>query len=293
MTIEEHPDQFTNTRKADFKSIYNQPDPRAYFQALAPLQYQIPQQALPFMEQVLKLSASSGVDGGDDLKHRKVLDVCCSYGINAALLRHGVDLDSLSKYYVSCSKLSVQEQVASDQRFFASKLRRPEVEVLGLDVAPEAIGYAVKTNLLHGGWAENLETSDPSCRFREALKDVEVVVCTGGVGYVGVRTFSRIVAASENPSKLWMVTFVLRVFSFDEISDALEEKYGLVTEKVRGRLFRQRRFTSIEEQNAAVADVRARGLNPSGLEEDGWFYAECYVTRPKGVAVKMLDFERL
>ncbi|KAF4846060.1 hypothetical protein CGCSCA4_v006349 [Colletotrichum siamense] len=280
MTIEERPDQFTNTRKADFNSIYNQPDPRAYFKALTPLQYQIPQQALPFVERVLELSPPS-----EDVQHRKVLDVCCSYGINAALLRYDLTLDALSAHLASSPRLSGRDQIISDKRFFASKLIHPEVDVLGLDIAPEAIAYAVKTGLMKDGWAENLETSDPSLSLREGLKDVEVVVCTGGVGYVGASTFSRITDAVEDSSKLWMVTFVLRVFSFDEIADVLEEKHGLVTEKIPGHLFRQRRFTTREEQSAAVADVRARGLDTKGLEEDGWFYAECYVTRPRDVAI--------
>ncbi|KAH9232550.1 hypothetical protein K456DRAFT_54234 [Colletotrichum gloeosporioides 23] len=280
MTIEERADQFTNTRKADFNSIYNQPDPRAYFKALTPLQYQIPQQALPFVERVLELSSPS-----EDVQPRKVLDVCCSYGINAALLRYDLTLDALSAHLASSAKLSGRDQIISDKRFFASKLIHPEVDVLGLDIAPEAIAYAVKTGLMKDGWAENLETSDPSLSLREGLKDVEVVVCTGGVGYVGANTFSRIADVVEDSSKLWMVTFVLRVFSFDEIADVLEEKHGLVTEKIPGHLFRQRRFTTREEQSAAVADVRARGLDTKGLEEDGWFYAECYVTRPRDIAI--------
>ncbi|KAI8312767.1 hypothetical protein K4K59_005501 [Colletotrichum sp. SAR11_240] len=283
MTIEERPDQFTNTRKADFNSIYNQPDPIAYFKALTPLRYQIPQQAHPFVKRILELSSPSKDDG--DLKSRKVLDVCCSYGINAALLRYDLTLDKLSAHLASSPKQSGRDQIISDKRFFASKLIHPEVEVLGLDIAPEAIAYAVKTGLLKDGWAENLETSDPSLSLREGLKDVEVVVCTGGVGYVGANTFSRIADAVEDSSKLWMVTFVLRVFSFDEIADVLEEKHGLVTEKIPEQLFRQRRFTSREEQSAAVADVGARGLDTKGLEEDGWFYAECYVTRPRDVAI--------
>ncbi|KAJ0375591.1 hypothetical protein COL26b_006097 [Colletotrichum chrysophilum] len=270
MTIEERPDHRLQL------DLY----PRAYFKALTPLQYQIPQQALPFVERVLELSSPS-----EDVQPRKVLDVCCSYGINAALLRYDLTLDTLSAHLASSPKLSGRDQIISDKRFFASKLIHPEVDVLGLDIAPEAIAYAVKTGLMKDGWAENLETSDPSLSLREGLKDVEVVVCTGGVGYVGASTFSRIADAVEDSSKLWIVTFVLRVFSFDEIADVLEEKHGLVTEKIPGHLFRQRRFTTREEQSAAVADVRARGLDTKGLEEDGWFYAECYVTRPRDVAI--------
>ncbi|TDZ71967.1 hypothetical protein CTRI78_v001476 [Colletotrichum trifolii] len=291
MTVEERPDQFTNTSKADFKSIYNQPDPRSYFKTLAPLQYQIPQQALPFVESLLENMSlgTEKADSRDFAKPRKVLDVCCSYGINAALLRCDLTFDSLESHYASSSMLSVREQVASDCRLFGSQLRRPDVEVLGLDVSPEAINYAVKTGLLKDGFAENLEISEPSVHFRDALRDVELVICTGGVGYVGLETFSRIAAAVEDTSNLWMATFVLRVFSFDDVSSLLEEKYGLITEKVPGRLFRQRTFASREEQKAAIADVRARGLDSQGLEDNGWFYAECYVTRPKAATLQMDD----
>src|ERR1039458_2541280 len=78
----------TGDRKADFTRIYNQPDPRAYFRTLNDLEYQVPQQALPIFEAVL----AAAVRGG---RPRTVLDVCCSYGINAALLRCDVDLGEI------------------------------------------------------------------------------------------------------------------------------------------------------------------------------------------------------
>ncbi|GJC88015.1 hypothetical protein ColLi_10853 [Colletotrichum liriopes] len=288
MTIEEQPEHFNNARKADFKSIYNQPDPRAYFAALTPLKYQIPEHALPFVNRVLELSSThqTSTNGGSQ-SNGKILDVCCSYGINAALLRYDLDLDSLATHYASSPKLSAREQVAADKRFFASRQCRSGLEVIGLDAAQEPISYAVETGLLTSGFAENLETADPSPALRSALRDVKVVVCTGGVGYVSTPTFSRIAACATDPGSLWMVTFVLRVFSFEEVADALKEEHGLVTEKVEGVMFRQRRFTSSEEQRAAVEDVRRRGLDESGLEADGWFWAECWVTRPRGTEVAM------
>ncbi|GKT65597.1 methyltransferase type 12 [Colletotrichum tofieldiae] len=290
MTIEEQPEHFNNARKADFKSIYNQPDPRAYFAALTPLKYQIPEHALPFVNRVLELSSThrASTHGGAK-SNGKILDVCCSYGINAALLRHDLDLDSMATHYASSPKLSAREQVAADKRFFASRQCRSGLEVIGLDAAQEPISYAVETGLLTSGFAENLETADPSPALRSALRDVKVVVCTGGVGYVSTPTFSRIAACATDPGSLWMVTFVLRVFSFEEVADALKEEHGLVTEKVEGVVFRQRRFTSSEEQRAAVEDVRRRGLDESGLEADGWFWAECWVTRPRGTEVAMKD----
>ena len=70
----------TSTRKADFSSIYDRSTPDDCFGTLTPLDYQIPQQALPVLQRVI--GAASATSGP-----APVLDVCCSYAINAALLR--------------------------------------------------------------------------------------------------------------------------------------------------------------------------------------------------------------
>lgn len=114
--------------------------------------------------------------------------------------------------------------------------------------------------------------------MRDALRNVGLIVCTGGYGYVAAPTFSRLAAAVDEPQKLWVTVTVLRTFSFDETAHALE-KYGLVTEKVPDSTFRQRRFTSVKEQSAAIRDVITRGLDPEGLEADGWYYTDCYLCR--------------
>ena len=75
-----------------------------------------------------------------------------------------------------------------------------------------------------------------------------------------------------------LVVFVLRVFDYGPIAAVLAER-GLVTEKRPGT-FPQRRFADAAEQEAAVHDVRARGLDPTGKEADGWYHAECFVSRP-------------
>ncbi|WQF86569.1 Putative S-adenosyl-L-methionine-dependent methyltransferase superfamily [Colletotrichum destructivum] len=299
MTIEEQePENFNNAHKADFKSIYNQPDPRAYFAALTPLGYQIPQRALPVIDRVLALSSVTHdatittITTDDNVKPGiiKVLDVCCSYGINAALLRHDLDLDGLAAHYASTPKLSAAEQTAADKRFFASRPRRPWVEVLGLDSAPGAVSYAVETGLLTAGFAEDLEVSEPSPALRAALRDVSVVVCRGGVGYVSATTFARAAACVRDAGRrLWVLSFVLRVFLFEGVAARLAEEHGLVTERVEGAVFRQRRFVSGEERRAAMEDVRRRGLDGGGLEADGWFWAECWVTRPRGAEARMED----
>ena len=93
----------TGGHKANFDDIYDQPDPRAYFRTLAPLDYQIPQQARPVIERV---HAAAGAD-------RTILDVCCSYGINAALLRFDLDIADLAARYTDAGLDAVPPPNAS------------------------------------------------------------------------------------------------------------------------------------------------------------------------------------
>lgn len=259
----------TAEQKSDFTRIYGRPDPREYFTALHPLGYQIPQQALPVVESVL---AEAGP--------RTVLDVCCSYGINAALLRCAVDLDDIATRGSDPARaeLSDADVIADDAAFYAARLRRPEHTVLGLDASGPAIDYGTRTGLLADGWAEDLESADPSPALAAGLRDVGLVVCTGGVGYVGRPTFERIVRAVGDPADLRLAVFVLRVFDYADIAESLAG-FGLVTERLP-QTFPQRRFADRAEADAAIHDVRRRGLDPAGKEADGWFHADCYVSRP-------------
>jgi len=271
-------DTLTGGSKSDFSRIYDQPDPRGYFRALMPLEYQIPQQALPVFESVLAARARDG-------RPPTVLDVCCSYGINAALLRTEIDLADLGKRGSDPAReeLSAAEVIAEDTRLFATRLRHPERTVLGLDISAPAIDYGKRTGLLADGWAEDLESSDPSPALAEGLRNVGLVACTGGVGYIGRATFERILAAVGDLEDLWLAVFVLRVFSYDEVTDLFAE-HGLVTERWPDT-FAQRRFADQAEADAANHDVVARGLDPTGKEAEGWYYADCYLTRPPAAVV--------
>ena len=115
------------------------------------------------------------------------------------------------------------------------------------------------------------------------LRDSGLVVCTGGVGYMGPPTFERIAAAVGEPQDLWLAVFVLRVFDYAEIAATLA-RHGLVTERVPGVTFPQRRFADRDEAQAALHDVTERGLDPEGKEADGWYHADCWLTRPAAAA---------
>lgn len=267
-------DALTGTSKSDFTEIYTQPDPRAYFGALTKLDYQIPQRAHPVVEAVLTASERAG-------RPRSVLDVCCSYGINAALLRCRVDLDGIGAHAADPARadLAPERVIEQDRRFYAERLRRPDRTVLGFDVSRPALDYGIRAGLLDGGWAEDLESADPSPELVSGIAGTGMIVSTGGVGYVGARTFERLLRGMSAPQDLWLVVFVLRVFDYSEIAEVLAE-FDLVTEQVEGTSFPQRRFADRDEYRAAVLDVTRRGLDPTGREDDGWYHADCFITRP-------------
>ena len=256
----------TAASKTDFSRIYTRPDPREFAAALRPLEYQVPRHAAPVVAEVL--------DG------RPVLDVCCSYGVNAAQLRCGVDLTELAGRYddPALAALDTAALIAADRDFYAGRLRAPQVRVLGLDASAPAVDYALRTGLLADGWAEDLEAAGPSPQLTAGVADVGTIVCTGGVGYVTERTFGRLLDLVD-VTRLRLVVCVLRVFDHAPIAELLAGR-GLVTEH-RG-VFPQRRFADAAEQAAAVHDVRARGLDPTGRESDGWYHADCFVSRPAG-----------
>ena len=266
--------------KADFSSIYVQPDPRAYFRTLGGLDYQIPHQALPVITAVLTAASGSAAP-------RTVLDICSSYGINGALLRFDVELDELTARYTDPgrARLAAAEIIRSDAEYFAQRPRSPQVPVYGLDVSQPAIDYGRRVGLLTRGWAENLESDEPSPDLAAQLGSVGMVISTGGVGYVGVPTFERVLARVDEPEDLWLAVFVLRGIGYDGITAALSA-YGLVTEQIPDATFRQRRFADHDEYDAAVQAAQARGLDTAGQEDDGWYHADCYLTRPARAAAQ-------
>jgi carnitine O-acetyltransferase len=258
--------RFHDDGKAQLDHLYTEPDPRTYFQTLRKLDYQIPQLAKPrFATLIAELRSVR-----DPVT---VLDIGCSYGINAALLRCDLTMEDLYERYGSAA--SPDGLVEADRSLSDG---RPETSVrfVGLDVSRPALEYAHAAGFIDVAVCADLEAADPGPQMRACLAPTDLVISTGCVGYVTERTIERVVRACDRPP--WMAHFVLRMYPFDPIARCLSP-WGYTTTRV-GPVFQQRRFASSDEQVQVLDTLSSLGLDPSGLEADGWLYAQLFISRP-------------
>lgn len=274
-----------NAIKADFNDIYRHRDPRAYYTVLGGLDYVIPEVASPIFAQLVERCV---IERGRPIT---VLDIGCSYGVNAALLRHDVNLRQLRERYLSSSIQALPaDQVAEyDGRYYAGWPARRDVQFIGLDTSSEAIAYAREARLLDDGAAVNLETQPLDDRTRSLIARADMVISTGCVGYITHTTFQKVMeATARSLVKPWIASFVLRMFDYDKIAQTLG-RHALVTEKLNGVTFVQRRFRDRAEQEQTIAVLDSRDVDPAGKEADGLLHAELFVSRPEeSVAARTL-----
>ncbi|MFJ2605541.1 hypothetical protein ACIO13_11275 [Streptomyces sp. NPDC087425] len=253
-----------------FDEIYDRPDPRDFFRVLGRWGYQTPQHAQGVFRRLVAARSDGPVT---------VLDLCCSYGINAALLNHDLTWADLHDHYTSpqAAALTTAELIARDRAYYAAHRRPDAVRAIGLDPAAHALAYARAVGLLDEGFAENLEAAAPSPGLLRATEDTGLITVTGGASFLTPRTFRPLLAAARQP--VWVAAFVLRTGSYQAIADGLASE-GLVTEKAAEPTYPQRRFTDADEQRHAVDAVTALGEDPRGKEADGCFHTAVHLSRP-------------
>ncbi|MCY1651172.1 class I SAM-dependent methyltransferase [Streptomyces sp. NPDC053741] len=259
--------------KVSLDHIYTAPDPRTYFQALRPLGYQVPQLAKPWFDKILKEYRET-----EHVAVPHVLDIGCSYGINAALLKYDTTMDELYARYDGSGPASRAGLLERDRDLAHSRRPAHPLRFTGLDASAPALAYAHEAGFLDATVNADLESNDPTPAQRDLLAGADLVISTGCVGYVTERTLTRVVRAQDGRLP-WMAHFVLRMFPFDPMEKALAE-LGYRTVRVDG-VFRQRRFAGPQEQRGVLDGMAAAGLDASGLEEDGWLYAQLHLSRPQ------------
>jgi SAM-dependent methyltransferase len=260
---------FDSTGKISFDDIYTAPDPRAFFGTLRGLDYQIPQLAKPYFATLFDAyRAEQGV------AEPTVLDVGCSYGVNGALRRCDTTMTELYEHYGDAASLDRDALLELDRRRVRSRMG---TGFIGLDTSAPALEYARAAGFLDDTIHADFEATDPDDGQQATLDGVDIIVSTGCIGYVTEKTLVRI----SRGARPWMAHFVLRMFSYQPVADSLAE-LGYETTSIHG-VFRQRRFASADEQAQILDTLSAAGVDPQGLETEGWLYAQLFVSRPRGV----------
>jgi len=265
--------------KANFDHIYDLEDPREYFNTLGSMDYAAPRHGYELFSKLARSISPSGA-------RLTILDVCCSYGINGVLLRHDVTLDELYARYESeeAAGTSSEELAARDREFYGAWRLPDAPRVIGLDVAGNAIAYGVRTGMLDGGAAENLEEDEPSEELSELISGVDLITVTGGVGYITGKTFERLLQTLPEGRRPWIAALALRWVDYGPLSE-LFSRYGYVTERLEGRTFEQRRFADSGEQEYVCRELSNMGVDPAGKESEGSYHAHFYLSRPADEAV--------
>ncbi|QIZ38622.1 class I SAM-dependent methyltransferase [Saccharopolyspora sp. ASAGF58] len=264
--------RFDATGKISLDEIYTQPDPRAYFNTLRELDYCIPQLAKPYFQKVIQEYRES-----QEVRVPTILDLGCSYGINAALLKCDATIDELNEHYCRPDARTADRDwlLARDRNLVRSRSQLKDIRFVGLDNSEPALSYALAAGFLDDAVHADLEAHDPTEQQRARLTGTDLVISTGCIGYVGERTLARI-AQQHRP---WMAHFVLRMFPIEPIAEGLAALgYDIVP--VPG-VFKQRRFASAQEQSRVLETLSAARVDPSGLEADGWLYAKLHLFRPR------------
>ncbi|CAO5170661.1 hypothetical protein FAIPA1_20437 [Frankia sp. AiPs1] len=271
---------FDETGKVSLDHIYTQPDPRAYFTTLRRLDYAIPELARPFFGQL-----------ADEFRTRAgrppvILDVGCSYGVNAALLRGDLSMADMYDRYAepAAHVLDHTALVTRDRALMATHRGPATPRFVGLDSSRPAVSYGLAAGFLDDAVCADLEERDPTEPERALLGEADLVVSTGCIGYIGAPTIGRIARAADADRRPWMAHFVLRMFPFTPIAEELAD-LGYETEHVDG-VFPQRRFASAQEHEQVLDTLATVGVDPRGLEAEGWLYAELYLSRPRAAATR-------
>lgn len=209
----------------------------------------------------------------------KVLDIGCSYGINAALLKYDATMDELYARYDDPEHEADSRDVLLARDRELSRSRRPAqgIRFTGLDASGSALSYALEAGFLDDAVNADLENNEPTPHQRDQLAGTDLVISTGCIGYVTERTLARVVEA-QGGRRPWMAHFVLRMFPFDPVERALA---GLGYRTVRvEEVFKQRQFASPQEQALVLDSMSAAGVDARGLEAEGWLYAQLHLSQP-------------
>lgn len=274
--------QAPETPTTDFVTIfddtYDRPDCRAYFRMMDALGYRNQHHAVAaFRAGLDELTRLRGISSP------RVFDFASSYGIVSLLMGWDVTLAAVFRRYREARLIeATPQQVMAWDRDWLSGLRRDDVTIRfsGLDVMPNAVAYAGNVGLFEAGFAEDLETAEPSPALAAELSQVDMIVECGSVAQLMPRALDRMLTACGE-QKPWLMTSPIRG-NERAAADEVLRAHGLVQEMLPIPPFVHRRFENADEQARAIANARAAGHVTDGVETTGHFHAQVLLARPEG-----------
>lgn len=282
--------QEINQKKLDLDNVYNLKSPELYYQFIDHYKYYLPEHAKPYFQKIIETYRQH-----KSKKKLKVLDVGCSYGVNAAILKFDKSISGIYQYYANlASGIQSMESACEyqDRDWFRQANVDDELDFIGLDAAENAVDYAIESQLIQSGISTNLEKSPLSAQDRANLQDLNLLISTGCIGYITEITFRKMLAAIEDAHQLWGAVFVLKMFDLAALEEELA-KYDLMLVKTEVAV-KQRKFSSTDEKESMIGFIEKQGLCANAEKESDHLFAQLFLILPRPLVSepfiqKMLD----
>ena len=270
--------QEINQKKLDLNDVYNLRDPESYYQSMAQYEYDLPEGAKPYFQKVINAYRQD-----KSVNSLKILDIGCSYGINAAILKFHKSMRELYQYYTNPLRLQLAElsRRHRDYNWFYEFNFDEGLQFIGLDTAEKAVNYAVESQLIQSGISTNLEKLPLLKEDYTNLQDINLLITTGCIGYITEITLDKILSAVRNSSQLWGAVFILKMFKISGFKKTLA-KYNLVLVET-GVTVKQRRFSSVEEKKAMINFIEQQGLSAEEEKNSDNLFAQLFLILPVAV----------
>ena len=278
-----------NNVKSDFQDIYHAPTPHAYFHEMQRLEYEIGEQAKPYIQAAARLMQRQA----NLQEPLRLLDLGCSYGVGAALLKYDFSFRELADFFAEEAPHGYADCIEQTQELLAATEREPVIECTGADASKEAIRFAAESGLIEAGITKNLEDHDKlDAEDKARLERCHMLSSTGAIGYVGEKTLAPVLQHLGKSLQLkrgpYTVVTILRMFDPKPIERTFAQ-WGYAFVRVPGVRLRQRQFDGDREYSRTLELLQQRGVESKGWETEGHLYADLFAGAPQKELMELVD----
>lgn len=260
----------------NFNHYYDQVDPRAYFNALRPTGYRMPKVTCGWLRD------NGGAIARARSKHRvRLVDFACGYGINGLLLKQGL---SLGEAYDHFAKPAGGALPGFDLKAF-QKIREQrsaeavDLEIGGIDIAQNALDYALAVGALDATFAIDLRTESPDSDLVEFVRGTDLILETGAMGALLPPALERLLSLCPAPSLPWILLSPRPDVDTQALWALLKRwNYGL--HKCNQSPVRYRRFRDQAERRTIVSAMTELGRDPEDHVSNDYVLVDLIVAVP-------------